>query len=75
MANHSQVNSLWIFGNVKTIINCIIVHVMFARLDLPTTTQYPIILGCAWLRNMNTTHNWTNNTLIIGYSKCIIIPL
>lgn len=75
MANHSRVNRLGIFGVVKFIINCIIVPMMFARLDLPTTTQYPIILGCAWEQNMNTTHNWTNNTLIIGYSKHVIVQL
>lgn len=75
MASHLGVNPLGIFENVKAIIYCIIVPMMFAGLDLPTTTQHPNIFGCPRLHDNNTTHNWTNNTLAIWYLMHVIIPL
>lgn len=56
MANHLHVNPLGLLQNVKFIIPGIRVLVTFA-LDLPTETQYPIILIRPCLRATNIAHN------------------
>ena len=57
----------WILLSVKTIIHGVTVPLTFVVLDLPTETQYPIIVGRSWLQDRNAAQDWTNNALTVGF--------
>lgn len=76
MANDDPVTPLGILATVAITTHGVSTPATFVIIDMPNSSNFPIILGRPWLRDMNAVHDWSRNHIRIQrQGKTVIIPV
>ena len=76
MANDAPVTPLGILSTVAITTHGVSTPATFVVIDMPDSSNFPVILGRPWLRDMNAIHDWSRNQIRIQrQGKTVIIPV
>ena len=76
MANDAPVTPLGILSHVAITTHGVSTPATFVIIDMPNSSNFPIILGRPWLRDMDAIHDWSRNQIRIHrQGKTVIIPV
>ena len=76
MANDAPVTPLGILSSVAITTHGVTIPATFVIIEMPERSNFPIILGRPWLRDMNAIHDWARNQIRIHrQGRTIVIPV
>ena len=76
MANDAPVTPLGVLSTVAITTHGVSTPATFVIIDMPDSSNFPVILGRPWLRDMNAIHDWSRNQIRIQrQGKTVIIPV
>jgi hypothetical protein len=76
MANDDPVTPLGILATVAITTHGVSTPATFVIIDMLDSSNFPVILGRPWLRDMNAIHDWSRNQIRIHrQGKTVVIPV
>ena len=76
MANDAPVTPLGILSSVAITTHGVTTPATFVVIEMPERSNFPVILGRPWLRDMDAIHDWSRNQIRIHrHGRTIVIPV